>query len=188
MDGRGNFMGSTIVRLKVGDPAPQSLALSSGLAVYEAVSATLNETDGLMLKWPNDLLLNGAKLAGILLEMENDAVIVGIGVNLADAPVIEGRPTIAVANMAQSPGRDAFAALLAERFSDELDRWRNFGLQAMLSRWKSAAHPEGTKLTVQEPGSKPLHGQFAGLDPAGALRLRLADGSSRVIHAADVTT
>jgi BirA family biotin operon repressor/biotin-[acetyl-CoA-carboxylase] ligase len=71
-------------------------------------------------------------------------------------------------------------------FDLELDRWRSFGLAPIVRRWLAAAHPIGTPLSVGEPGETPLNGNFAGLTEDGALQLRLADGSTRVIHAGDV--
>ena len=76
--------------------------------------------------------------------------------------------------------------MLAHGFAQELDRWRTYGLQPILARWLAAAHPPGTPLTVHDAGGAPLSGTFAGVEPDGALRLRLADGTVRVIHAGDV--
>lgn len=185
-DGHGNFMGSTIVRLGPGDPSPGTLALVAGLAVHEAVTAFVPPPQIPLLKWPNDVLVGRAKLAGILLERVGDAVIVGIGVNLAAAPEVEGRETIALSAFGPAPDRDAFASSLAHQFTLELERWRSFGLDAMVRRWLAAGHPPGTPLVVGEPGEEPLTGEFAGLASDGALQLRLADGTTRVIHAGEV--
>lgn len=185
-DGAGNFMGSTVVRLAPGDPPAASFALAAGLAVYEAVVPLLSDPAPLQLKWPNDLTYAGAKLAGILLEREGDALVVGIGVNLAQAPAIEGRATVALSALAPAPNRDLFATALAASFATELERWRSYGLDPLARRWQSAAHPHGTPLTVAPPGEGALPGLFDGLTEEGALRLRLADGSSRVMHAGDV--
>lgn len=185
-DGAGNFMGSTEVRLAPGDPPPASLALAAGLALYEAVVPLIPEPSALLLKWPNDLTYAGAKLAGILLEREGEALVVGIGVNLARAPAIEGRATLALSALGPAPSRDIFATALAASFALELDRWRSYGLAPLVRRWQSAAHPSGTPLTVSPPGEPTLIGSFDGLTEDGALRLRLADGGSRVIHAGDV--
>jgi BirA family biotin operon repressor/biotin-[acetyl-CoA-carboxylase] ligase len=185
-DGAGNFMGSTVVRPAPGDPLAPSLAFVAGLAVWEAVSHTMAEPAGLMLKWPNDLLLGGAKLAGILLEGVDDAVVVGIGANLTSAPELPDRPTMALSALGPAPDRDSFAAMLAQAFAAECERWRRYGLEPLLARWQSVAHPAGAPLTVQEPGASPMQGTFAGLAADGALQLRLEDGSIRVVHAGDV--
>lgn len=185
-DGAGNFMGSTAVRLAPGDPPAASFALAAGLAVYEAVLPLLSDPASLRLKWPNDLTLAEAKLAGILLEREGEALVVGIGVNLAQAPAIEGRATIALAALAPAPDRDLFATALTHSFALEHERWRTNGLDPLIRRWQAAAHPPGTWLTVAPPGEGPVTGAFEGLTEDGALRLRLADGTSRVMHAGDV--
>jgi BirA family biotin operon repressor/biotin-[acetyl-CoA-carboxylase] ligase len=185
-DAEGNFMGSTLVYLSGQESAPASLALVAGLAAYEAVLPHLSQQDLLKLKWPNDLLLGNAKLAGILLERVGDAVVIGIGVNLASAPQVQGRATAALVQQGPAPNRDFFADQLAFHMDRELGRWRNFGLEPLIARWLAAAHPEGTQLSVNGPGGEVLSGTFAGLTSEGALRLRLADGAERVIHAGEV--
>lgn len=185
-DGLGNFMGSTAVRLAPGNPAAGTLALVAGVALHETVAPLVPPPHRAELKWPNDLMIGGAKLAGILLEGAAGWVVVGIGVNLAAAPEVEGRQTIALSAFGPAPGRDDFAAALARQFALELDRWRSFGLEPLVKRWLAAGHPLGTPLLVGEPGEEPLRGTFAGLAPDGALQLRLADGTARVIHAGEV--
>jgi BirA family biotin operon repressor/biotin-[acetyl-CoA-carboxylase] ligase len=207
--GSGNFMGSTVVYRRFGDPEPATLALAAGLAVYEAVKSvvpaeagtagsqtehSIDEAGGpgsgpgrrLMLKWPNDVVVGAAKLAGILLEREGEAVLVGIGVNLALAPQLPDRETVSLADLGRLPDRDAFAAALARLFDLEIERWRNFGMGPIVQRWLAAAHPLGTPLRAGEPGDMPLTGTFAGLTEGGALQLHLADGSTTTIHAGEV--
>lgn len=186
-DGNGNFMGSTLVHLQAGDPAPATLSLLTGLAVYEAISGCPGAQGSMiMLKWPNDVMAGGAKLAGILLERIGDAVVVGIGVNLVSAPEVPDRETIALADLGAEPKRDTFAEDLARIFHLELERWRNFGLAPIIKRWLAVAHPKGTPLAVKVSGEATLTGTFDGLGEDGSLQLRLADGSSRVIHAGEV--
>lgn len=185
-DGAGNFMGSTVVWPGQGDPPLGTLALVAGLALLEAVAPLIPPPHQAQLKWPNDLLIGKAKLSGILLEGAGGAVIVGIGVNLAQAPAVEGRATIALSAFGPAPDRDLFAASLARHFDAELERWRSFGLEPLIRRWQAAAHPVGTPLAVGEPGEAPLQGTFAGLASDGALQLRLADGTTRTIHAGEV--
>lgn len=179
----GNFHGSTIVRLRPTDPQAGSLALAAGLALIRAVEAAAPAT-GLMLKWPNDLLLGQAKLAGILLERQGDRVVAGFGVNLAHAPDIAGRQTVALSSVALvSP--EAFAPLLAASFARELQRWRDDTI-ALTALWLESAHPVGTALSVHVAADEKLDGNFAGLAQDGALRLALPGGEERRIHAADV--
>lgn len=185
-DGAGNFMGSTIVRVCPSDPPAPTLSPLAGLALYEAVTPLLAEPATLSLKWPNDLLLKGAKLAGILLEGASQAVVIGIGVNLARAPEVIGRDTIALSQIGPAPDRDSFATALASSFARELERWRSFGTEPMFRRWQAVAHQIGTVLTVHEPGGDVVSGRYQGLKPDGSLCLALDSGEIRVIHAGDV--
>jgi BirA family transcriptional regulator, biotin operon repressor / biotin---[acetyl-CoA-carboxylase] ligase len=175
----GNLYASTLVRLQDGDPPPPTLALVAAVALHEIVSASVPEVQ---IKWPNDLLVENAKLAGILLERVEDAVVIGFGVNLAHHPTDLGRAATDMATLtgnAENPG--IFLERLAESFSRWLGRWRGEGLAPIRSRWLAAAHPFGTALSAGG-----LEGLFDGLDETGSLRMRLADGSTRVIHAGDV--
>ncbi|WP_126172351.1 biotin--[acetyl-CoA-carboxylase] ligase [Altericroceibacterium xinjiangense] len=187
LDAPGNFMGSTVVRVSAHDPAPASLSFVAALATFETVLPGLGSPYGLQLKWPNDLLLNGAKLAGILLERSGDSAVVGIGVNLAGAPVLENRLARHLAETGPAPDRDAFARALATNFAHEVARWRSAGLEALLARWQAAAHPVGTPLSVHEADGSRISGRFDGLGPDGALRLMLTGGAVRTVHAGDVS-
>lgn len=183
----GNLHASTLVRLRPGDPAAASLALVAAVALHETVAPFLAAAaQPPMLKWPNDLLLGGAKLAGILLEREGDAVAIGFGVNLAAAPEGLDRPATCVAEHAMAPPPDIFIRGLAEGFAARLAQWRAAGLEPTRLAWLERAHPTGTPLVVRDTGGEPLQGGFDGLTESGALRLRLADGACRVIQAGDV--
>jgi BirA family biotin operon repressor/biotin-[acetyl-CoA-carboxylase] ligase len=183
----GNFMGSTVVHLVPQDPSPATLSFAIALAVYEAVLPRLPDPLALQLKWPNDVLLSGAKFCGILTEREGPCAVVGIGVNLAAAPGVEGRETRSLAQHGPAPDRDAFAQALAHHFDLELGRWRQFGTEPLFARWLAAAHQPGAALSVHDADGQRQSGFFAGIADDGALRLRLADGTVRVIHAGDVT-
>lgn len=177
----GNFFGSTLVRLRGGDPPAQSLALAAGLALIEAVDAAVPGRD-LLLKWPNDLMLRGAKLGGILLERSDDRVVAGFGVNLAEAPMIAGRET---ADLAGVVAPQAFAPLLAASFSRLVGAWRAALPDAFARAWLARAHPVGAVLTVHGGGGDVVSGTFLGIEPDGALRLDV-DGDTHLIRAGDV--
>lgn len=193
----GNFHGSTLVRLRAGDPAAATLALVAAVAVAEVVGVYLSMPGGglahaehgagaLAIKWPNDILLGGAKLAGILLERAEDAVVVGMGVNLAHHPSDTDRVATSLAVHGAAPDPAEFATTLAEVFARWVGLWRAQGLGPVRARWLERAHPIGTALTARLPDGGAVDGLFGGLDTDGALILRLADGTRRVIHAGDV--
>jgi BirA family biotin operon repressor/biotin-[acetyl-CoA-carboxylase] ligase len=173
------------VRLRPGDPVAPSLALVAGVAIHEALAVF--SPVPLTIKWPNDVLAGDAKLAGTLLERRDDAVVVGIGANLAYAPELPDRPATSIASLAGvTPDPRTVLDTLAEVFAHRLAAWRSAGLAATIAEWRRRAHPVGTAITATPPDGGALTGLFDGLDEPGALRLRLADGHARVIHAADI--
>ncbi|MFL9842332.1 biotin--[acetyl-CoA-carboxylase] ligase [Sphingomonas sp. ST-64] len=180
----GNFYGSTLVRLRPTDPPAPTLALVTVVALEDAVRTFL--PTGATIKWPNDLLIGGAKLSGVLLERAGDAVVIGIGVNLAHHPELPGRPATSLAAQGATVDAAVFANVLADSFARWLSRWRGEGLDAILRRWVERAHPVGTALTARLPDGTSHDGLFDGLTSDGALILRLADGSRHAIHAGDV--
>lgn len=182
VSGPGNFYGSTLVELRPDDPPAPTLSLAAGLALIEAVDVAA-PGQPLILKWPNDLLLGGTKLAGILLERSGDRVAVGFGVNLASAPALEERVAAALGTEL-SP--EAFAPLLAGSFARLLNLWRTSESSALVRAWEHRAHHVGSKLTVHVSKDEVLTGRFGGLAPDGALRLMQDDGSVEVIRAADI--
>ena len=178
----GNLYASTLIRVRAGDPSPATLALVAAVALEEAVSVFVS---GVQLKWPNDLLIDGAKVSGILLERAGDAVVIGFGVNLAHHPEGLERATTSLAAHGNAPDPELFAEILAEAFSRWVSRWRD-ALAPVRERWLAKAHPVGTALTARLADGSSIEGLFGGLDGSGSLILRLADGTSHVIHAADV--
>ena len=203
----GNFYASTLIRVRAGDPSPATLALAAAVALEEAVSTFrhpgegrdpesrrtsfgtlgpgLRRDDDVVIKWPNDLLINGAKLSGILLERTGDAVVIGFGVNLAHHPESLERPATSLAAHGNAPDPEIFAETLAESLQRWVASWRE-GLGPVRDRWLARAHPIGTALTARLADGSAIEGMFQGLDSDGALILRLADGASHVIHAGDV--
>lgn len=181
----GNFFGSTLVELRVGDPAASSLSLAAGLAMIEAAAAAapdLPEAWPLMLKWPNDLLLGGDKLAGALLERNGDKIVTGFGVNLAAAPDLPDRKAASLGGAVTPQG---FAPLLAASFARVLGLWRSGDPAGFAHAWMARAHPLGALLTVHISADDRLSGRFEGIEPDGALRLR-TDQGIEVVRAGDV--
>ncbi|WP_448585734.1 biotin--[acetyl-CoA-carboxylase] ligase [Thermaurantiacus sp.] len=174
----GNLAASVLVRLPVPHP-PGELGFVAGVALHET-ACELSGDRSLALKWPNDLLRGEAKLAGILLERRGDLLVIGVGANLAHAPVVPGRATAAFAP-ALDPG--SFLELLAARLALWRRRWAAEGFPPIRAAWLARAHPPGTALRVAGPPA--ADGRFLGLAEDGALRLETPSGELR-IHAGDV--
>lgn len=183
----GNLYATTLVRLQPQDPPAATLALVAAVALHEVLTAYAATLCDIVIKWPNDLLANGSKIAGILLERSNDAVVIGIGVNLGFHPVGLDRPVTSLAALGlDAPDPHYFCEDLAPAFAHWLAQWRTMGLDSVREAWLRGGHAIGTALTANLGDGSSVEGLFDGLEADGALRLRLADRSVRVIHAADV--
>jgi BirA family transcriptional regulator, biotin operon repressor / biotin---[acetyl-CoA-carboxylase] ligase len=183
----GNLYASTIVRLRPNDPAAPTLAFLAALSAYDAIRIIAPDCP-IMIKWPNDILAtSGAKLCGILLERADDAVVVGVGINLTCHPDNMDRPVTSLSALgANPPYPQAVVEILADAFTHWVARWRIEGLTAIWVAWHERAHPLDTALQVNLSLGEQYQGLYRGLSPDGALQLRLADGSIRAIHAADI--
>ena len=138
----------------------------------------------LMLKWTNDVMLDGRKLAGILLERNGDRVVVGFGINLARAPELADRKA---ADLGGVIAPQAFAPLLAANFARLLDDlWRSSESSELVRAWELRAHLTGTLITFHSGTDEKVSGRFDGLEPDGALRLLRDDGSVDIVRAGDV--
>lgn len=186
IEATGNLYCSTIVRLRAADPPAHMLAFVAGIAAYEAVSKHVPPNEALRIKWPNDLLWDGAKLCGILLERSRDAVVVGFGVNVTDHPEIAGRSVTDLAAIGATGDAAALLIDLAVTFEYWLGVWRVEGARSIIIAWSQRALPPGTPVSVSIPDGTSMAGDFAGLQDDGALILRLANGATRVIHTGDV--
>ena len=183
----GNLFCSTIVCMRPFDPPSSSLAFISALSVVDAIKQ-IAPAIAVKVKWPNDILsVNGEKLSGMLLERSGEAVVIGVGLNLTHHPDGLDRPVTDLTLLgAIPPHPQAACEILASAFGVWLKRWREGGLPEVLRAWQKAAHPVGTAITVNLPSGESLEGLYAGLLVDGALQLRLADGTIRGIHAADI--
>jgi BirA family transcriptional regulator, biotin operon repressor / biotin---[acetyl-CoA-carboxylase] ligase len=181
----GNLYASTLVRIGPNDPPAHSLALVTANAVH-ALLAPLCAGQA-RIKWPNDILVDGAKIAGILLERVNDAIVIGVGINVVGHPTGLDRP---VTSLAAQRALDVEAGPMLERlaqlFAHWLAIWRAQGLDPVLNHWLLNAHPKGTPMRVVQSDGTQVEGVFETLDAQGMLILRLANGGSRAIHAGDI--
>lgn len=181
----GNLYLSTLCRPQPGEGPLQQLSFVAALALDAALSTHIDPAR-LTLKWPNDVLLDGVKCSGILLEGVADAVVIGFGVNLAHHPQNTERPAASLAASGiQAPPADEMSHVIRAKFVTFRTLWRTSGFAPIAQAWLARAHPVGTPL-VARLGTEDVTGRFDGLDPDGALRLALDGGGIRAIHAGEV--
>ena len=192
----GNLYTSLVLRPRVPLAIALQLSLLAGVAAHDAVAALASGAGvrpDARLKWPNDILVNGAKLGGILLESAagggngDPVVVVGTGLNLAQAPGDLGRSATCLKDLGVgASAREAIAAL-AWTTAEWLARWNEgLGFETIRAAWLARAQGLGTAMTVRF-GSASVTGAFSGLDEDGALRLGMADGTVRRVTAGDVS-
>jgi BirA family transcriptional regulator, biotin operon repressor / biotin---[acetyl-CoA-carboxylase] ligase len=177
----GNLHASILLRTELALGRIPQLSFVAALAVADAADAFLPGDVRAELKWPNDVLVRGAKVAGILIESADAAAIIGIGMNIAYAPPDAPYPVTTLAASAAEtlePG-DVLQVLLQalrHRFSD----WGDQGFATVRTDWLARAHPVGSllRLTV---GDRSIEGRFADLGHDGALVIATARGLERFV-------
>lgn len=181
----GNLYASTLVRLRTGDPSAPTLALVAAVAVHALVAPLL--PNGARIKWPNDILVGKAKLAGILLERAQDAVVIGVGINVTGFPAKLERPVTSLWHEgAVTSDAASLTARLAELFAHWFSVWRGQGIDPIRAQWLANAHAKGASMRVALPNGEIVEGEFDTLDAQGALILCLANGGAHAIHAGDI--
>jgi BirA family biotin operon repressor/biotin-[acetyl-CoA-carboxylase] ligase len=178
----GNLYLSVLQRPDCGPADAPQLGFATGVALADAL-ATLSDIP-VALKWPNDLMINGKKASGILLESAADGdgrlawVIIGVGVNVELSP--QELPD--VTSLHEEGALISVETLLGtflERLFRHIDQWRTHGFEPIRERWLSFALPTGTDMRVRLPDGE-VFGRFSGIDERGSLLLETDGGSQRI--------
>jgi BirA family biotin operon repressor/biotin-[acetyl-CoA-carboxylase] ligase len=187
----GNLYASLALRLAIDPALAAQLGFVAGIALFSVLADRLDHDPRLRIKWPNDVIFGGAKLAGLLLECTmlgqgELGCVVGFGVNCRSHP--EGLPYPAT-DLTAAGWPDAQPADLLDALSAAMDAtlrvWdAGAGFAAIRLRWLSASIPLGTPLFVALP-SQQLTGTFEGLDEQGRLRVG-SGGTVMTVEAGDV--
>lgn len=186
----GNLQASLLLTLALPQPAAYQLSLVAGIAVFDAITALMRPPpSGLRLKWPNDLLIDGIKAGGILIESSIGpaglSAVVGIGVNVASRPVVD-RPTTSLADHGMAPETQDLLDEIARAMAAWLAVWDDGrGFAAVRDAWLERAHPLGERMSVHA-GSENVTGSFKGLDADGALLIEVV-GTVRRFTFGDVS-
>ena len=193
IDPPGNFAATLLIRPE-GDPADAArLSFVAALAVHEALVTLCGPSLNLSLKWPNDVLLNGGKLSGILLESSGSrqdviALAIGIGVNLAAAPESVEPNAIRPVSLKGETGLDLSPDDFLDALAAAFDHWhrqmRSLGFAPIRNAWLARAARLGETITART-GTTETTGRFEGIDETGALILTTPRGR-QAIPAADI--
>ena len=188
----GNLYASVILKLDCPPQASAGLSLLTAVALGEALVELGPDHLDLALKWPNDLLIKGAKVAGILLENAASAggrepfIIIGTGVNIRSCPANADYPTTCL-DRAGFPSISPMELLNAytTRLDVWLGRWKSEGFSVVREAWRSRAYKLGGPIRLRLEQQE-IDGVFVDLSERGALVIEQADGRRREISAGDV--
>ncbi|MEA2845058.1 MAG: BirA family transcriptional regulator, partial [Rhodospirillaceae bacterium] len=175
----GNLYTSTILRPQCTASRATELGFVAALAVADIVPAGRPQR----VKWPNDVLVDGGKVAGILLESaigqtgQVQHVVAGIGVNVGFAPQL---PEMRYPGAALGGSVEAALEKLAAALAARLAEWRHEGFETVRAAWLAKAGPIGAEIDVKL-GEELVRGRFAGLDREGALLLETAAGPRKIV-------
>jgi BirA family biotin operon repressor/biotin-[acetyl-CoA-carboxylase] ligase len=187
----GNLMATLLIAPGVAPPEAARLSFVAALAVHDLVAAYAKHAN-VRVKWPNDVLVDGKKVAGILLESsgtEGQDIVpwlaIGIGVNLGQAPTDAAYPATFVGAHGSAPSPAEALAELAEAWETRFRVWRVSGFSAIRDAWLAVAAGIGQQVEIRLP-TETLQGRFETLMPDGALSLLLPSGARRAITAGEV--
>jgi BirA family biotin operon repressor/biotin-[acetyl-CoA-carboxylase] ligase len=185
----GNLYMSLLLRPACDAATAGQLSFVVAVALSAAMDEVLAPGHAKTLKWPNDILIDGLKCAGILLESELDAdgsvaaIIVGTGVNIHGAP--EGAVGLQAVSSEITVPVNKFRDLLLEKLGHYYRLWQQDGFAPIRKLWLAQAHNLGREITVKL-GEREMNGVFEDLDASGALKLAQADGKVLDITSGDV--
>ncbi|MGO8919049.1 MAG: biotin--[acetyl-CoA-carboxylase] ligase [Stellaceae bacterium] len=182
----GNLYLSILLRPERSAAVAAQLGFAAALAVGEAVLPLLPDAAELAYKWPNDVLVGGRKISGILLESQAagegriDWLVVGIGVNLASFPETSDYPATSLAAAGAAPVTvEALLEAVARAFHFWYERWLEHGFAPLRQAWLARARGLGEPIRVRLPQGE-SEGRFAGLDGDGALLLETGTAQRRI--------
>jgi BirA family biotin operon repressor/biotin-[acetyl-CoA-carboxylase] ligase len=176
----GNLYLSIVLRLDVPPARSAEIGFVAALAVADGVDALLPRQVRATLKWPNDVLVNDGKIAGILVEDAGDALILGIGLDVLQAPSGVSYKVSTIVGCGGLATVDGARERVLAALSNWFDTWRQDGFAPIRAAWLARAHPIGSALNVRV-GERFVSGDFAGIDADGALLLDVPEGRTRIV-------
>lgn len=188
----GNLYASFVLRPAVPVRRAAEIAFVAAVAAHDMAREIAPAHDA-RCKWPNDLLVDGRKIAGLLAEAaarpngDTDFVVLGCGVNVAHHPAESRWPATSFAALGVRTTTDAVLAALAAALARWMDVWRNDGFEAIRAAWSKRSFEIGRPMAL-DLGQSKISGGFAGIDSSGGLLLDLAGGRRETISYGEVTS
>jgi len=189
----GNFYGSLLLTNVATSAAIPGICFVAALALHDALLEAVHglAPAQLLLKWPNDILLDGRKLAGILVEGSSyeggpSVTVIGFGVNCRHHPAEAEYPAANLSDAGFSAGPHGILAALGTCITRRLNEWdRGANFAAVRAAWLARASGVGGDIRVRL-SDRTLEGRFEALDSSGALVLAQSDGTRETVTAGDV--
>lgn len=190
----GNLYFSVLLRPDVPIVRYSQMSFVAALAIARTVQAQL-PNKRVRIKWPNDILVENKKISGILIESghgpkpDQPYMILGIGLNITNFPTANVRvaATSLFEEGAAQATRDQVLIDLSNQLEVQIQLWLAEGFEMVRAAWLKSAQGSGDEIEVRIAGLEPISGTFEDLDNNGALVLRLKDGTTKLIHAGDVS-
>lgn len=176
----GNLMCNMVQTLDMPLHRWSEISLVASLAISDVISQLILDTHTVQIKWPNDILINGAKIAGILLETlhvqtPTPRISLGIGINVVSSPAVERYQTCCIHGLGGTTTATDILPMIVSRFTQWTQSWQQHGTATIVSLWVPRAYGMGKYIKVRTPTTE-ISGVFIGVADTGELLLQTTNG------------
>lgn len=175
---RGNVAVTIVAPLPENKAELTTIALVTGLAIYDVLSAILSKDRNLTIKWPNDILVDGAKISGTLVEADEKSIFSGIGINRVTKPENIQYPTVTLQEICDADTSSVMRSLV-ERWGDYYEMWNTYGFSSLVASYNSRMHFIGQQIRFSLDKEKEswFNGKCLGVNEKGHLLIEDDEGN-----------
>ena len=175
----GNLMCNMVQSVQVPVYRWAEISLVVSLAISDVISQLIPNKQGVQIKWPNDILVNGAKIAGVLLEtlygQTAPKLSIGIGINVVSSPGVTSYQTCCIHGLNGKATATDILPMIVSRFTHWMHSWYQHGIGTIVSLWVPRAYGIGKNICIRTPTTE-ISGIFSGISDTGVLLLQTKDG------------
>lgn len=191
----GNLYFTILLKPRIPLDILSQLSLVTGIALAKTIQYYINKSAPVSLKWPNDIMINRQKVAGILIETDIDVPFsegipcyLGIGVNIENSPDLTVYPAISLKDIvAPAPTASEFLENFTEEFNSVYSMWLKSGFMSLKEEWLSFAHGLGEIAVATSGKDGQITGKFITISDAGSMCLVDEEGKEHIISSSEVT-